>query len=128
MNLNFRWMVTVALILTVLPVQGLGQQQPVPAEIKDTVVFLFPTDEISAGTGFFVSVEGQPKRVYLVTAKHVLMSTPRNYYSSICMKVNYREGSSRIRKAKGTCRGWNGRDTDASLFQSILVYIGSGSS
>jgi hypothetical protein len=89
----FTYLITIVVIpLVLLPTIGLGQQ-PLPENIMQTVSFLFPTDgtSVGVGTGFYVR-DDKTKTAYLVTAKHVLMSKPKEYFSRLCMKVNNTTG------------------------------------
>jgi hypothetical protein len=89
----FTYLITMVVIpLVLLPTIGFGQL-PLPENIMETVSFLFPTDgtSVGVGTGFYVRDE-KTNTPYLVTAKHVLMSKPKEYFPKLCMKVNNTKG------------------------------------
>ena len=76
----------------------------IPRNVKDIVTFIFikndKGDLVPNGTGFFVGVKNELDNrmfnVYLVTAKHVLQDTSGNYFTSIYIRLNTRDGGSRI--------------------------------
>jgi hypothetical protein len=81
----------------------------IPPDIKKTVTFIFLADPqgelardpqthtpIANGTGFFVAVKGDkdPSRsfLYLVTAKHVILTPQGTFYPRIYVRLNKKEG------------------------------------
>lgn len=75
-----------------------------PPHVKDIVTFIFiknPNGEIvPVGTGFFIGVKSEydPHRsfCYLVTAKHVLRDKNGEYYNSIYIRLNKKNGDSEM--------------------------------
>lgn len=79
--------------------------QPVPAEIKSTVGFIFVPNKkkipVPNGTCFFVGVKVPQKDLsflYAVTAKHVLEENPAThaFFKTIFIRVNTKDGQSRM--------------------------------
>jgi hypothetical protein len=77
--------------------------QPVPAEIKSLVGFIFTPDEnshlVPNGTCFFVGVpvpEREMAIVYAVTAKHVLEEKTDSFFKKVSIRVNTKDGRSRM--------------------------------
>lgn len=92
------------LILVVVEVSTVWAQ-PVPAEIKSTVGFIFiPNKEnipVPNGTCFFVGVkipQTEMAFLYTVTAKHVLEENPAThaFFKQIYIRVNTKDGQSRM--------------------------------
>jgi hypothetical protein len=76
----------------------------VPSEFKKVVTFIFlkkPDGRFVAnGTGFFVGIHNKNNpttwHVYLVTAKHVLTTKSGDYYPSVFIRLNLKEGGSEV--------------------------------
>jgi hypothetical protein len=74
------------------------------SQIKKCVTFIFVKNEngqyVPNGTGFFVGVKTKQdpnlSYNYLVTAKHVLQDKNGNFYSSIGIRSNTHDGSSKL--------------------------------
>jgi hypothetical protein len=86
------------LVLLLVAVSSLAE--PIPAQAKKTVAFVYftddPTNSSPDGTGFFVSVTNTNTIFgYFVTAKHVLRPPPRNeWLPSVYIRINRRDGTS----------------------------------
>jgi len=92
------------LILLVVEVSAVWAQ-PVPAEIKSTVGFIFVPNKknipVPNGTCFFVGVkipQTEMAFLYTVTAKHVLEEDPITHglFKQIFIRVNTKDGQSRM--------------------------------
>ena len=75
----------------------------IPSDIKKTICFIFVQKngkEVPNGTGFFVSIQNPDNNkvyVYLVTAKHVLQSSPDKgiFHSSCFIRLNEKGGGTK---------------------------------
>jgi len=74
----------------------------IPSQVKDIVTFIFikaPNGQlVPNGTGFFVGVKSEQDTaksfVYLVTAKHVLQDSSKQYYDSVYIRLNKKDSGS----------------------------------
>lgn len=75
---------------------------PALTQIKKCVTFIFLKNKkgeyVPNGTGFFTGIKanlpGNLVHIYLVTAKHVIQDTNRNFYPLIVIRLNTKTGSS----------------------------------
>jgi hypothetical protein len=75
---------------------------PILPEVKKCVTFIFLRGNDGTfqpnGTGFFLSVKDTKNpeliHVYLATAKHVIQDRDENFYSSIIIRLNTKDGTS----------------------------------
>src|SRR5262245_10225899 len=94
--------VLIVLVLVALHVSTVWAQ-PVPADIKSAVGFIFVSKEdqlVALGTCFFVGVSA-PKAehfiLYTVTAKHVLQDrTTNKFFERVVIRVNTKDGKSEL--------------------------------
>jgi hypothetical protein len=79
--------------------------QPIPQEVKSTIAFIFVPDTsgklVPNGTGFFVGVKdtstSNSYSVYLVTAKHVLLTDDNEtFFPSVFVRLNRKVGDAEI--------------------------------
>jgi hypothetical protein len=93
------------LLFSLMAIALLSQAEPIPLDIKKTVVFIYypdnPTNASPDGTGFLVGVSHGAKSTnvysgagYLVTAKHVLRPSENKWLPDIYVRVNLRDGGS----------------------------------
>lgn len=99
-------------------------------EIKKSVSFIFIMNKenklIPNGTGFFVGVKNETNpetfNVYFVTAKHVLQDSGGNYHSEIFLRLNTKDGESKLIKLKTEdlkISEHGDRDVDIALFSLL---------
>jgi hypothetical protein len=94
--------------------------QPVQADIKKVVTFIFPPDDhgnlrhdpknnpVPWGTGFFVGIKndtGKRAYVYLVTAKHVLKDSHGKDFDRVYLRLDTRNGDVQFVPAELTLNG-----------------------
>lgn len=98
-----KYILTIFFILLSVKLE-LAMATVIPADVKNTVFFIFVKNEkgelLPNGTGFLVSVKGEkePQRLfgYLVTAKHVLKDNNGNFYTSVFIRLNKRDGKAEL--------------------------------
>lgn len=92
----------IILLLALLAIPPASQAAPIPTDIKKVVAFIYypsdPTNALPDGTGFFVGVPDvnvtNRMFIYLVTARHVVRPSEKNWLPFIFARLNRRDGSS----------------------------------
>lgn len=116
--------VFVLLLISLILFGGTVTAVRIPSNVRDCVTFIFVKDEKGkakeAGTGFFVGVklEENPERmaVYLVTAKHMLMSKePCRYYNSIVLRMNKKAGGVSLEEVSVTDKIYEHEDPTVDI-------------